>query len=99
MDPVEIEFHLHENLSLSMRRASTPAGWITFGLHEDLNKAFLMATEAMLDLMQELHQYERKEALGLAGLVVDFRVTQVVNGMQGIHAILPHSAVTVEQKP
>jgi acetamidase/formamidase len=99
MDLVELEFHLHEDLHLSMPRASTPAGWITFGLHEDLNKALLMAVEDMLDLMQELYNCERKEALGLAGLTVDLRITQVVNFKSGVHAILPHSAITIGENP
>lgn len=29
------------------------------------------------------------EALGLAGIVVDVRVTQIVKGMRGVHAFLP----------
>ena len=41
--------------------------------------------------MQETLGMERKEALALAGLAVDLRVTQVVNGVHGIHAFLPAS--------
>jgi len=42
----------------------------------------------MLDLMMELLGLERKEALALAALVVDLRITQIVNGNQGAHAVL-----------
>lgn len=48
------------------------------------------ALDAMLDLMRELHGLQRREALALASLVVDLRVTQVVNGVRGVHAVLPH---------
>ena len=34
-----------------------------------------------------------KDALAPAGLVVDLRVTQTVNGVRGGHAILPHHAI------
>lgn len=95
MDLVEIEFHLHEDLSLSMPRANTPAGWITLGLHQDLDEAFIIAVEGMLDLMQEKFNFERKEALGMASLVVDLHITQVVNGIKGVHAILAHRAIEV----
>jgi acetamidase/formamidase len=52
-----------------------------------------LALDAMLDLMGELYGLERRDALALASLVVDLRVTQVVNGVQGVHALLPHGAL------
>ncbi len=52
-----------------------------------------IALEAMLDLMGERHGLDRGEALALASLVVDLRITQVVNGVQGVHAVLPHDAL------
>ena len=93
MELVEIEFHLHKELHLSMPQALTPAGWITFGLHEDLNEALFIALEEMLGLMQKSLHCERKEALGLASLTVDFRITQTPNLKQGVHAILSNSAL------
>jgi acetamidase/formamidase len=75
-----------------MPQADTPAGWLTFGLHEDLDEAMWLAVEGMLDLL-ERRGYTRKEALMLASLVVNLRVTQVVNGTKGVHAILPHDAL------
>jgi acetamidase/formamidase len=97
MEQVEIEFRLRNDLHLSMPRALTPVGWITFGLHEDLNEALVMAVEEMLELMQEFLHCERKDALGLASLTVDFRITQAVNLMKGVHAILPMSALKALQ--
>jgi len=47
----------------------------------------------MLRLMNELFGYGRKEALALASLVVDLRITQIVNGVRGVHAVLPHGAI------
>ena len=29
----------------------------------------------------------------MASLVVDLRVTQIVNGVRGVHAVLPHDAI------
>ena len=57
-----------------------------------------LALDAMLDLMGELHGLERRDALALASLVVDLRVTQVVNGVQGVHALLPHGALKMPAK-
>lgn len=93
MEQVDLEFVLHENMRLTLPRANTPAGWLTFGFHEDLNEATALALDSMLELMHELHQLERTEAIMLASLVVDLRITQVVNRLCGVHAVLPHGAL------
>jgi acetamidase/formamidase len=43
--------------------------------------------------MQELHGVTHDEALALASVVVDLRVTQVVNGVAGVHAVLRDDAL------
>jgi acetamidase/formamidase len=92
MDRVVLTLTLHPALHLSTPRADTPAGWITFGFDKDLFEATVMALDAMLDLMGERYGVERAEALALASAVVDVRVTQLVNGVMGVHAVLPHHA-------
>ena len=76
-----------------MPRAIAPAGRITFGLHEDLNEATILALEGMLLWMEQLFGYDRTQALAMASLVVDCRITQIVNGVRGVHAVLPHGAL------
>ena len=51
----------------------------------------------MVRLMGELYQLTPKEALALASLVMDLRITQVVNGVRGVHALLPHDAIEQRQ--
>ncbi|HKQ58279.1 MAG TPA: acetamidase/formamidase family protein [Candidatus Eisenbacteria bacterium] len=93
MDPVEIEVGLADPLPIAMPRARTPDAWITFGFHEDLDEAMATALDSMLSLMNELHGIERREALSLASLAVDLRITQVVNGVRGVHAVLRDGAI------
>ena len=93
MERVEVEIVLHRDLRLSMPRAKTSIGWLTFGFHADVNEAWAQATEEMLKLMSELYPFSTKSALALASLVVDLRITQVVNGVRGVHAVLPHGAI------
>lgn len=93
MRHVEIEFKLHPDLILDMPRAETPAGFLTMGLHEDLNQAWLMALNGMLDWMHTLYGFSRKEALSYASLVAHLRITQVVNGVKGVHCLLPYDAL------
>jgi len=93
IERLDITFQLYPELRLTTPRANTPAGWITFGFHEDLNEATMIALAAMLDLMSEQYGMSRHEALGMASLVVDLRITQIVNEVRGVHALLPHGAI------
>jgi acetamidase/formamidase len=93
MERVDLTFVLHENLYLATPRANTPSGWITLGFHQDLHEATMIALEAMLHLLGEQHGMSHLEALAMASLVVDLRVTQIVNGVCGVHAVLPHGAI------
>lgn len=83
---------------LSLPRAHTPAGWVTMGFSTDLNEAMVQALDGMLVLMGELYGLERREALALASVAVDLRITQVVNQVRGVHAVLPHGAIQFPQK-
>jgi acetamidase/formamidase len=47
----------------------------------------------MVQFMGEVYQLQPKEALALASLVMDLRITQVVNGVRGVHALLAHDAI------
>jgi acetamidase/formamidase len=94
MERVDLTFVLHEDLHLTTPRANTPIGWITLGLHENLQEAMLLALEEMVNLIAAQNSLSRLDALALASLVVDLRITQIVNGVCGVHAVLPHGAVT-----
>ena len=93
--PVEAELTLdvRDDLSLEWPIARTADAWITFGFDEDLNVAAAIATKGMIDLIEREHGIERADAFALASVVVDLRVTQVVNGAKGVHAVLPHDAI------
>jgi acetamidase/formamidase len=93
MERVELTFVVHGDLRLKTPRAETPAGWISLGFDESLDEAMLLALEGMLEFIQEKYGMARGEALAYASLLVDMRITQVVNGVRGVHAVLPHGAL------
>ncbi|WP_058307180.1 acetamidase/formamidase family protein [Gracilibacillus massiliensis] len=93
MEIAELTFTLKENIKIQMPRAYTPRGWVTFGFDESLDHASMIALNGMLDLMEEEFAMTRVEAYTLASLVVDLRITQVVNRVKGVHALLPHHAI------
>ncbi|SET57715.1 Acetamidase/formamidase [Oceanobacillus limi] len=93
MDLVDVTLTVHEDMRLTQPRAWAPAGWITFGFNEDLHEATAVALDEMIKLIQNLYAIQKTEATALASTVVDLRITQVVNGVKGVHVILPHGAI------
>lgn len=93
MERATMTFRLRPDMPLKTPRAWTPAAWLTLGFDRDLNEAMAIALDAMLDLMGEQHKLNRTDALALASLAVDLRITQVVNDVRGVHAVLPHNAI------
>ena len=90
---VEIEFRLHPELRLALPRARLINGWLTFGFGRSLDEAAASATVEMVKLMGELHGFSPRQALSLASLVVDLRITQMVNGVRGVHALLRDDSI------
>ncbi|WP_400241686.1 acetamidase/formamidase family protein [Niallia sp. JL1B1071] len=93
MDHVDITLIVREDIDLTYPRAKTPNGWITFGFDEDLNKATEIALSDMISLMEQFYSISRTEATALASVSVDLHITQIVNGVKGVHAILPHGVI------
>ncbi len=95
LDRLELTLAVLEEPELETPIAWTPEAWLTFGFEEDLDEAAAMATDAMLQLMGRELKLGRRDALALASLVVDLRVTQIVNGVKGVHAVLAHDAIRI----
>jgi acetamidase/formamidase len=93
VERAQLTLDLRDDLSLEWPIAWTPEAWLTFGFDEDLDEAAAIAIEGMLALLERERELERREALALASAVVDLRVTQLVNGARGVHAMLPHGAI------
>lgn len=93
MERVSLTFNVIDSMPVNLPRAKTKNGWITMGFHEDLDEAMWMALNKMLDWMTTLYQISRTEAYAYASLVVDLRITQIVNNAKGVHAFLPFDAL------
>jgi acetamidase/formamidase len=84
------------DLELRTPIARTPTTWIAFGFDEDLDLAAESAMASLLDLMERELSLDRSYALALASVAVDLRVTQIVNGVKGIHAVLADGAIRMD---
>jgi len=92
MERVEVEFHLHEKPPIQTAHARLANAWLTFGFNENLNEAAGDALEAMILLLQARHGLSKLDALAIASVCVDMRITQVVNQVWGAHALLADNA-------
>ena len=80
---------LRKDLQFDLPRAETPSHHITMGFNDDLDDAAKTALREMIDLIVERLGLAADEAYMFASLAVDLRVTQLVDGNKGIHAMLP----------
>ncbi len=87
----EIQVVLRKGKTIKLPRAETPTEYMTMGFNDDLDEAVRIATREMLDWIVEMKGLSREEAYLLGSVAVDLRVTQVVDGAKGIHAVIPKS--------
>jgi acetamidase/formamidase len=84
---------VRDDLALEWPLARTRDAWIALGFDEDLDVAAAIATDGIVEVIVREHGLIRDDAFALASVVVDLRVTQVVNETKGVHALLPHDAI------
>jgi acetamidase/formamidase len=93
LELAQLSIDVIDGLSLAMPVAHTDEAWIAFGFDESLDEAAALAIDGMLGIMRRELGLERADALALASVVADLRVTQVVNGVRGVHAMLRRDAI------
>jgi acetamidase/formamidase len=87
------ELVLHKNQRLDMPRAVTTTHYITMGLDPDLDDAAKQALRDMIRWLVEMKGWSSEEAYVFCSLACDLRVTQLVDGNKGIHAMVERSLV------
>lgn len=86
-----VQIHVRKGKRMPWPRAETPTHFIAMGLNPDLDEAARLATREMIDFLVAEKGLTRDEAYLLCSLAMDLRVTQLVDGTKGIHAMLPKS--------
>lgn len=82
---------LRKDLELDWPRAETEEHYMTMGLDPDLDEAARRATREMVAFLVDEKGLSRDDAYILCSLSMDLRVTQLVDGTKGIHAMMPKS--------
>ncbi len=79
---------LHKNAGLAFPRIMTTTHFIAMGMDADLDDAAKQALREMIAWIGELSGLAPEDAYMLCSLACDLRVTQLVDGNKGIHAVL-----------
>jgi acetamidase/formamidase len=92
-DEVVLGLDVRRDLELRTPVARTESAWIALGFDADLDTAAEQALDGILDVIQKVFDVRRPQALGLASVAVDLHVSQIVNDVKGVHAVLRDDAV------
>jgi acetamidase/formamidase len=82
------EFVVRKDLGWKMPRAETTTHYIAFGLDNDLDDAARQALKEMIDWIVTMTGIPKDEAYALCSFACDLHVTQTVNHVKGVHAML-----------
>ena len=94
MKDMRIQVILHKQKNFAWPVAETPTHWIAMGLDKDLNVAMQMAARNAIKFLSTRTNLSDLDAYGLCSIAVSFRVTQVVDIVRGVHAMIPKSLFT-----
>jgi acetamidase/formamidase len=91
MQELRIQVFLHKQKNFAWPIAETPTHWIAMGLDKDLNTAMALAARSAINFLASRASLTKLDAYALCSIAVSFRVTQVVDIVRGVHALIPKS--------
>ena len=91
MKELRIQVVLHKQKNFAWPVAETATHWILLGLDKDLNVAMTSAARNAINFLAARADLTKLDAYALCSIAVSFRVTQVVDIVRGVHAMIPKS--------
>jgi acetamidase/formamidase len=91
MKEMRIQVILHKQKNFAWPVAETATHWILVGLDKDLNIAMASAARNAIKFLATRTDLSELDAYALCSIAVSFRVTQVVDIVRGVHAMIPKS--------
>jgi acetamidase/formamidase len=89
MEEAVFQFVVRKDMKLERPMGETPTHWITMGFHQDLDEAVKIALRDAIRFICRTQGLTPDDAYSLSSLAVDLRITQIVDGNKGIHAMIP----------
>jgi acetamidase/formamidase len=84
-----LQFIVRKDMKLRWPRAETPTHFIVMGLDRDLTHAAKIAVREAIDFLTTQKNLTPDDAYMLASIAVDFNITQLVDGVKGVHGMIP----------
>ena len=94
MQELRIRVTLHKQKKFAWPIAETATHWIILGLDKDLNNAMTLAARNAISFLSSRAKLTPLDAYALCSIAVSFRVTQVVDIVRGVHALIPKNLFT-----
>jgi acetamidase/formamidase len=89
------QFVVRKDMKLLWPRGETPTHWMVMGLNADLDEAMKIAVRETIDFITKRFPHlTREEAYMIASVATDYHVTQVVDGVKGVHGMIPKAIFT-----
>jgi len=89
MKELRIQVILHKQKNFAWPVAETDSHWIIMGLDRDLNAAMAACARNAIKFLAARAKISELDAYALCSVAVSFRVTQVVDIVRGVHALIP----------
>ncbi len=86
-----LQFVVRKDMAMDWPQAETPTHWILMGFDPDLAKATEIAIREATEFLQERLGLTQGEAYSVVSMAVDLRITELVDGNVGVHAMVPKS--------
>jgi acetamidase/formamidase len=93
---LRIQVVVHKQKNFAWPIAETSTHWILLGLDKDLNVAMALAARNAIKFLATRAGLTELDAYALCSIAVSFRVTQVVDIVRGVHAMIPKSLFSGE---
>jgi acetamidase/formamidase len=88
-----LQFFVRKGQTLEWPRAETPTHYILMGFDPALPKATEIAIRETVKFLQEKKGITQGEAYAVVSMAVDLRITELVDGNVGVHAMVAKSLV------
>lgn len=96
MKELRIQVVLHKQKNFAWPVAETDTHWITLGLDKDLNVAMTLAARNAINFLSTRADLTKHDAYALCSIAISFRVTQVVDIVRGVHAMIPKNLFSAD---
>lgn len=96
MKELRVQIILHKQKNFAWPVAETATHWIILGLDKDLNVAMTLAARNAINFLAARADMTKLDAYALCSIAVSFRVTQVVDIVRGVHAMIPKNLFAAE---